>query len=580
MNETRGKQADLKARLQRLKDEAGRADADAPSAQDALRLQMAALLEKADPDQRFLEALRIAVAVEQLERIRREIANNDTLGSKLLELASGAARDGYREGLRLLTSVSAGRRQISRFPEPVVLFEPMATPMTMNRGGSIGLNFTGGSATAIPFPLVFIPHYPDTSVGSLCVIQHEVGHNLDEDFGISESIEPLLENRLSESNNQDVDTWLAWLPELAADVFGLILAGTALAVELADWARVLGDDNALASSTHPYPSVRVRFAEEVMTLLGIELSDAVASLLDIPTAERTDETTRLLKQTPEVATAMMCSPIPHLGHMEFRDLASGAADDHRDVLNAAQKLTDSSDAEHLNTIPYRLIPSVANIAIAFGAEPNSVFTKLQAACDGRKDATAVRLRHATFVINSIKDVVPPILDVESDQLKRPPADLFRTVREVSFVGAQNDGLPKLFQKYLATDARPKRHINIFYLTEQVLSRMTPTGQSPDVLISWRTRSLAALTPEFMNSIADSWQIFEHDEPYFFASYWDASAPGGRIHTSSHGWGQNIKYAPAVDYVWPEHADRPNRKYRWYLDSLSGLFEKATLMTSG
>lgn len=570
-----GKQADLQARLHRLEKEAGLAEFDSSLPQDALRLQMAALLKKAESEEAFLKRLRIAVAVEHLNRIRLEIDRRDTLGSNLLAFASGAAADGYRTGLRLLSSIGARRKHVSRWPEPVVLFEPMASPMTLNRGGSTGLSFTGGSAAAIPFPLVFIPDYPDSSLGSLCVIQHEVGHNLDEDFGLSDAIEPLLESRLSNLNAQDIDMWVDWLPELIADVVGLILGGVALALELAEWAGVLEDDAALASSTHPFPSVRVVFAMEVLRLMDVKLPAELTELLTKPASELTSEIGRLIDQVPAVAAALMCSPIPGLNHAELRDLGVAAAEDHDRVMSVSKELV----AEEIESMPYRLIPSVARVAVSLGEDANAVFNTFKASAKNRSGSDAVRFRKAMFAIESLKDVTPPILAEENARLKRPPANLFRTVEEVSFVGGQNDGLPKLFASYVEEGHPRKRQINVFYLTEHSLSRMAHPGKTAEQLLAGRRASLEALTPAFMDSIAESWQIFEHDEPYFFASYWDATSPGGRIHTSSHGWGQDIKVAPGIDYVWSPNADRPNRKYRWYLESLSELLNRAAIVAA-
>lgn len=583
------KKRDLQARIEQLKKSTQPGDAKnkvVADAYDALGRRMMDMLNSADPEKDYLSALRTVVAVENLRRIRDEI--DRPTNSQLLVLAMAAARDGYRQGLRAITATGAQRKGNTRWPEPVVLFEPMATPMTLNRGGTAGLSFTGEKAKAIPFPLVFIPEYPQSSVGSLCVIQHEIGHNLDEDFQLTESILPLFEDRLQQHattnkepgfKQSDIDTWVGWTTELIADTLGVLLAGQALGVELAEWANVLGDDVALASESHPYPTVRVELVAQLMQRFGV--SDPIEQPESTATESQVE---KFIKQLPIVVDALVSTPIPQLNHMELRDLAVGFASDHQLVFQAAKDLATPTVLGIPQRVPARLLPSVAKLAALQNQATHDSFDQLVDIVRKRGDDLAIQFRRADFVQEAIEDIKPPILDEEHDGLKRPPVDLFRKAKRIAFVGASNDSLPGLFEAYAKDvernhkDAIRKQQIDIFFITETELSSLSHDGRTVNEMVEGRQESITGLTPELLNRVAERWQIFEHDEPYFFASYWDAESPGGRIHISSHGWGQDIKYAPSVDHIWPSSSARPNRKYRWYRCALSQLYQRASLLS--
>ena len=436
--------------------------------------------------------------------------------------------------------------------------------------------------------MVFVPEYPDSSVGSLCVIQHEIGHNLDEDFRFTEHILPLMESRLQQHfltgkapkfRQSDIDMWIGWTTELIADTFGVFLAGQALGVELAEWANVLGDHVALSSESHPYPSVRVDFVNQLMKRLGVNDSIELPESLTIE-----PQIKQFIDQLPIVVDVLIGTPIPQLNHVALSDLAIGMAADHQLVKQAADEMATSKSFGTTQTVPARLLPSVAKLVAYKNQEIPGAFKQLVNIVRQRGDDLAVQFRNADFVLEAVEDIKPPILDEEYDGLKRPPISLFWDAERISFVGASNDSLPGLFETF-AKDIEQNRNgsirkkkIDIFYISESALGGLAHDGRSVDELVRGRRKSIKGLTPELMNRVAERWQIFEHHEPFFFASYWDADRAGGRIHISSHGWGQDIKYAPSVDHIWPATSPYPNRKYRWYRRALRQLYRRAELLS--
>jgi hypothetical protein len=90
----------------------------------------------------------------------------------------------------------------------------------------------------------------------------------------------------------------------------------------------------------------------------------------------------------------------------------------------------------------------------------------------------------------------------------------------------------------------------------------------------RAQALAALAP-LLRDCADEWALYEYDQPFLFASYWSADAPGGRIHVSPQVWGQDRRRCPGIDYVW--QSSLPGAAYQTYWRGLTSLRARARLL---
>jgi hypothetical protein len=61
---------------------------------------------------------------------------------------------------------------------------------------------------------------------------------------------------------------------------------------------------------------------------------------------------------------------------------------------------------------------------------------------------------------------------------------------------------------------------------------------------------------------------EYRFPFFFGSFLDWEAPGGRIHVSPYVWGLNVRECPGLDYKWVMH--KPTQAYQHYRRGLEQL----------
>jgi hypothetical protein len=529
-----------------------------------------------DPHADLLGALRAVVGAERLLRIAFELVAQRQLGiAQLLVFARVAARDVYQTAIRSARSLGIASLAEARWPEPAVLLEPMATPVTYVRGSRAhSLGLAGDARLDLPFPVVLIPWYPQASLGALSVIHHEVGHNLDEDLGLTAALAPVLA-RLP-SSPQRIDVWTQWCREIVADMFGFMYAGTAFLRVLADWSVALSDAQDLSSTTHPYPAVRVAMGCEVMRLLGVApgVADPSSSSADIQS---------FIAEAPMVTRAVLQSPLSALANAALLDLAPPLADDERRLQAIVQAgitdpLSRAQDAA-IRAVPLRLMPPLARLAIDAEVDPILTAKVLFESAAARNVAATAPFLEESYAQTTRRVQATPILDEAEGGYKRPPPDLFKTRMRFAFVGATNDSLPALFRSYLEAGGARKQRVEIYFLSLPAVRRLACPARTADELEQLQVKTLDALDATAMSSIAESWRIAVHDEPYFFAAYFNADRPGGRIHTSAHGWGHDLKRAPAVDFVWPETAPLPSRTYQWYLDSLAGLSQRATVVRS-
>lgn len=571
---------ELDARRNQLQQRATGLSQDSSASASSRVVHRAVLAMLDSPLTDFKSRLRTVVAAEKLERLAEQVRVQGQLaGNDLLPFCQVAAHGGYTDALRAVRSLGVRPDEGGRAPAPVVLLEPMASPATYVRGTTTRFaGFGSGGSEVLPFPLVLVPPYPDESLGSLCLIQHEVGHNIDEDYRLTEALAVPLAVALESAgiSAQSADTWVAWTREMVADVLGVLLGNIALPIELAGWANALGDADAMATRTHPYPSLRVGLAVQILEAFGVDLQQlGVAEHTKVVAAARTNAVRVFEPALKVVARVLLDTPVPALHGAALRDLAPNVHSEAKVLIQAAQGLKCVSTGKQL-TPPKsaRLLPSLARVAVSLGGEPNTIAAVLHKHALQLNGSVERAFSRARFDRTVLRLAEPPILDEEHDGLKRPPLRLFEPARVLAFVGASNDSLPSLFGAYRGS---PKDAVDVFYLSEVAIRAVAHPDRSPTDLVEGRRRSLEALLTGTLAPVARRWAIYEYDDPFFFAAYFDAHVRGGRIHTSSQGWGQDLKRAPAVDFVWPTADPAPTRRYRWYLDALAGLKRSARLL---
>ena len=126
-----------------------------------------------------------------------------------------------------------------------------------------------------PFPLIMLPQHRLDNVWALSSVLHEVSHNLQADLGLWQEIPARVYQRLTKEGSIPPDTaqvWTQWNKEIMADMFALVLGGTAAVESLMD---VVGRSpiNTVQfspNSVHPTPYLRVLINLILLRRLGFD----------------------------------------------------------------------------------------------------------------------------------------------------------------------------------------------------------------------------------------------------------------------------------------------------------------------
>ncbi len=524
------------------------------------------------------EMVRALVHAERQAQLMFELQGTAFARTSAVEvLARAAIRDGYRAIMRQVRALGVARSDGHAALAPALVIEPMATPVTFLQGDArMVARHRPGEATALPFPVVFAPPYPEVALGALSVLQHEVGHSLDRALQLTEELRPLVAARTAAAGQ---NTWPAWTREVVADALGTLLASVGLGGELLGWRAVYPGPDGGRSNAHPPLAARGALCWYWLIELGVPAECATMATLAGARDEYAVRDAAEAERLHDLAALVMTQPLRALNGGALRDLAPDLARDHAVAIEAGRR-PDAS----LGCVPDRLVPLVAALRIDAGGAPDQVTKRILLHATERP-TSAASARDVLFWTEQIGAARPPILDDQAGWRKVPPVALIAKARAAVFVGAINDRLRQtLDDARLRTRVGALESLEVYFLRTDAVRAMAPDPKAAAEHVAKGLTARGVLGPphlalddEFLDSIAQTWTIYEFDHPYFFASYLDVDLPGGRIHVSSHGWGRDIKSAPAIDYVWPPGQARPIRAYEWYRDALTGLRQKARVL---
>lgn len=196
-----------------------------------------------------------------------------------------ACYDTVREKLR------PGGLPVEKIKEPpLVFFSGSVSPFTLPRDSIYDAEHVEGEkiSTAefqdvlrcLPIPVIGIPWVQVRHLPDALSIAHEVGHDVEADFGLTRRLGYALESGMNSPAPAVPEgrqrAWRAWLAEIFADTFGCLVAGPAYAGALADFLAL--SEEHIASEVldesywgdYPTAHLRVQINLEVLSQLGFE----------------------------------------------------------------------------------------------------------------------------------------------------------------------------------------------------------------------------------------------------------------------------------------------------------------------
>jgi hypothetical protein len=203
--------------------------------------------------------------------------------------------------------------------------------------------------TKLPIPVIGLPWYQLVHLPDAAVIAHEVGHAVERDFGLLGTVRALVRPVLRTMPEARRDAWDTWLPEVFADLYGVLAAGPAFVSALTDLLVV--DDARMAAELdgpvrlHPPAAVRLAFTAKALAKTGFPASDPACGPFGDDIAPMT--------------TALLDGRYPGLGDRALREVITFTAAQHANAVTAADGLVDHQRPE---TSDVRCLVAAARLA--------------------------------------------------------------------------------------------------------------------------------------------------------------------------------------------------------------------------
>jgi hypothetical protein len=307
---------------------------------------------------------------------------------KYLALADDFAWECYRPAQEKGTGAHNVALAEVREP-PLVFLSGITTPFAISRNSSYEREIADDRVrdfrelvVRLPVPVLGVPWFQLRHLPDALVIAHEVGHLVEDDFGLTPTLSRLLTEALTSAGatGRSVE-WEGWLGETFADIYGTLAGGPAFAQALADFAAV---SISTVSTLKDYPPVDIRVRIVLRALHESGFPTQAQELLQrweshAPHVNTVDS------ELPAVVAALINGPYPEFG---------GAA--LRDVINFNQ-LTDAARSGSADLLA-RATPEVHDIRALLAAAGEAFATNPEAYT--AHDTTERVLKHATTLRHS------------------------------------------------------------------------------------------------------------------------------------------------------------------------------------
>jgi hypothetical protein len=220
----------------------------------------------------------------------------------------------------------------------------------------------------LPIPLIGLPWYQVAHLPDALAIAHEVGHAAERDFTLTGTTEAHLQSVGAQLPRARRQAWFTWLPEVFADLYGVLSAGPAFVSALADLLAVspqrVAEETAPDAPvrTHPPASLRVLVTTKALRCRGFHAeADAMSAAwdelyeIDLPFADDVDL----------VVETLLTGTYPQLDGKTLPDVLSFSATQHEAATVAAEWVR-----RHMSPPTGDVRALVAAARIAFEQDPD------------------------------------------------------------------------------------------------------------------------------------------------------------------------------------------------------------------
>lgn len=248
---------------------------------------------------------------------------------------------------------------------PLVFFNGGSSPYTMPQSMSYKAEAVAGEELqnveswellrALPIPVIGIPWFQVQHLPDILVIAHEVGHDVEKDFQLTDTISALLD-AVMEREEFPADhrkAWRAWLRESFADLYGNCVAGPAFVGSLLDFLATDTTSTQQDLRTAPkwgiYPPDYLRLLMNVkaLKLQGFEL-ESTQFEDELKKTYGTHAMTSFEDDTPHVAEAIIDGVYPEFNGKTLRDIVGFSKTDQENAVKNSERVLNGSEPTQTN----------------------------------------------------------------------------------------------------------------------------------------------------------------------------------------------------------------------------------------
>lgn len=327
---------------------------------------------------KYLSLSEELIAVHDLWRIFRYIFTQREDDSNFKSNADAAdliAADCYLTCMR--KARDWGLVQEAQFREPPLTYlEANISPSTAGRGKAVealGIPIRQYRNLRLPIPIVILPFDQANSIWMFCNLHHEVGHNLEQDLNLMNSITgPLLTRMTGAGIPMDRQKmWRQWGREILADVFGILLGERGFAFALCNWLLALAPAAQFkeldAQDVHPPFYIRIRLIANLLRKTGVALLNDAADTIDGEWDKHAKPNWALpfITDSEVIADIFLHEKLAALGGRDLSAFNPNLANDVglNDTLANCLPNNFHCPDPAIHNIPHRSVPAAAQLAV-------------------------------------------------------------------------------------------------------------------------------------------------------------------------------------------------------------------------
>ena len=202
-----------------------------------------------------------------------------------------------------------------------------------------------GDLMVLPIPIIGMPwsHLHQLSLG--VTLAHEVGHAVDEDFGVGAAVDAAV-GQLDGVLDERSKAWLAWRRELFADAYGVLCAGPAHLIALSDYllttADVVKSERVDLAKPDKYPprQLRILFNHKLLAEVGLEDVGVWQAWDELYPVRGMQDFDDYAADADHVVQALLHTPAPKFGGKSAQEVICMTKQEWEEVQRRAAKLPD------------------------------------------------------------------------------------------------------------------------------------------------------------------------------------------------------------------------------------------------